>query len=79
MLALERSFEVIGEAARQVSEVTRSAHAGIPWKAIIGQRNIIAHEYGSIDHQRLIETAKRDVPNLIVALEKVLATDDPAG
>ncbi len=41
MLALERYFEVIGEAARRVSEVTRSAHAGIPWKAIIGQRNII--------------------------------------
>ena len=80
MLALERVLEIIGEAARRVSESYRDAHPTIPWRAIIGQRNIIAHEYGSIDHPRLIETVKRDLPALIATIEALLpASGERAG
>ena len=39
---------VIGEAAKRVSEKFKQSHSEILWKAIIGQRNILAHEYGEI-------------------------------
>ena len=48
--AVERHIEIIGEAARRVSEQTRLAHSEIPWRAIIGQRNVPAHEYDEVLH-----------------------------
>lgn len=71
-LALERSMEIIGEAARRVSEDRRRHHDDIPWQGIIGLRNIIAHEYGELDHQRLYAVVRKGVPELIKALERIL-------
>lgn len=48
--AIERALEIIGEAARRVSHETTAAHPEIPWKGIIGFRNVLAHEYGAIDY-----------------------------
>jgi len=69
MLALERSLELVGEAARRVSDALRQKHPGIPWKEMIGLRNILAHDYGRIDHDKLYATAVKDIPNLIKELE----------
>lgn len=71
MLALERSMELIGEAARRVSRKRRDASPQIPWKEIIGLRNILAHEYGRVDHGQLYRTAVKHVPALIAELEGV--------
>ena len=35
-LAIERRVEIIGEAARRVSEAFRAAHPEVPWRSIIG-------------------------------------------
>ena len=71
-LALERSMEIVGEAARRVSEKFRDEHREIPWQGIIGLRNVIAHEYGELDHNRLYTVARGGVPELIRALERIL-------
>ncbi|MDM7940169.1 MAG: DUF86 domain-containing protein, partial [Methanothrix sp.] len=47
-LAVERALEIIGEAARNVSLEFQREHPEIPWIGIIGQRNLLAHEYGAI-------------------------------
>ena len=71
-LALERALELAGEAARRVSEAFQSAHPQVDWRRIIGQRNVLAHEYGAIDQERLYRTGKESVPGLIKVLEKIL-------
>ncbi len=43
-LAVERAVETVGEAARLVSESFRARHPQIPWRLIIAQRNVLAHE-----------------------------------
>jgi uncharacterized protein with HEPN domain len=75
VLALERSMELIGEAARRVSDEFREKHPEIPWREMIGLRNILAHEYGRIDHARLYATAAKDLPGLIGTLEGLQPTD----
>lgn len=70
--ALERTLEVLGEAARQVSVEFQSAHPDIDWRGLIGQRNVLAHEYGRIDHRLLFEAAYRRLPALIRRLENLL-------
>jgi uncharacterized protein with HEPN domain len=71
-LALERALELAGEAARRVSEAFRSAHPQVGWRSLIGQRNVLALEYGVIDQERLYRTGKESVPGLIKVLEKIL-------
>lgn len=72
MAAFERKLEIIGEAARRVSEGFAKATPGIPWRGVIGLRNVLAHNYGEIDRERLYDTALRELPALISALESVL-------
>jgi uncharacterized protein with HEPN domain len=46
-LAVERAIEIIGEAARRVSDSVKSSHPEIPWQKLVAQRNVLAHEYGA--------------------------------
>lgn len=71
-LALERALELVGEAARRVSEERQRAIPEIPWRDMIGQRNVLAHMYGRIDHSQLYLTATRDLEGLVVAIDRVL-------
>lgn len=70
--ATERGMEIIGADARRVSTAYTAAHPEISWRNIIGQRNILAHEYGQIDHEQLYKTAVEDIPGLIGLLEELL-------
>ena len=70
--ALERMLELVGEAARRITLVGRAEHPEIQWRRVIGQRNILALEYGRIDHKLLFRTAREDMPSLIAALERIL-------
>ncbi len=70
--ATERCIEIIGEAARRVSDTLRQNQTNVPWSDIIGQRNILAHKYGQIDYELLHKTAMHDIPELIAALEELL-------
>lgn len=74
--AIERSLEIIGESARRVSSDGQTETPEIPWREIIGQRNILAHEYGRIDHELLYKTAVDDIPVLIRQLETILSSID---
>jgi uncharacterized protein with HEPN domain len=76
-LAVERRIEIIGEAARRVSEELKRAHPEIPWQRIVGQRNVLIHEYDEIDDERIWNLAIRDIPHLIAALEPLLPPPPP--
>ena len=68
-LAVERSLEIIGEAASRVSTSFRNAHPEIPWRQIIGQRNVLIHEYGEIKQERIWKTIRENIPQLIELLK----------
>ncbi|MCL4474217.1 MAG: DUF86 domain-containing protein [Actinobacteria bacterium] len=74
--ATERSIEIIGEAAARVSGPFKETHPQISWRQIIGQRNIIVHEYGQIDYEMLFQTAVKDIPEPITAIEPFLPPID---
>jgi len=74
MRATERSLEIMGEAARRLSPEFKEQHNQILWHLMIGQRNIIAHEYGQIDYEMLYKTVLEDVPAMITQLEHTYPT-----
>lgn len=75
--AVEREVEIIGAAARKLTEAFRSAYPDIPWRAIIAQRNILAHEYGDVDSERLWRQAVQEIPKLPTDLEAILVSGTP--
>jgi uncharacterized protein with HEPN domain len=70
--AAERQLLVIGEAANHVSPQFRNEHPEIPWAKFIKLRNVIAHEYGETLISRVWFDSTESVPELVVALEKLL-------
>jgi uncharacterized protein with HEPN domain len=71
-LATERRIEIIGEAARRISPQFITDHPEIPWRKIIAQRHILAHEYGEIDTELIWRVVTVHLPELVAQLEKLL-------
>jgi uncharacterized protein with HEPN domain len=72
--AVVRCVEVIGEAARLVSEDTRLLAPGIPWPLIVGMRHVLAHEYGVVNLEKVYDVATRHLQSLVVDLMPLIAS-----
>jgi uncharacterized protein with HEPN domain len=75
--AIERSVEIIGEAARRVSRPCQDRHPEVPWQKILPARHRLAHEYDRIDDAIVWSIATRHVPALIEVLERIVPPDPP--
>ena len=72
-MAVERALEIIGIAAKHVSENFQTNHPEIPWKKMIAQRNVLAHEYGEIRQERIWTAVSTNIPELIKQIEPFFA------
>jgi uncharacterized protein with HEPN domain len=62
--AVYRRLEVIGEAANRLPDEFRHQYPLIPWNKIVGMRNVLIHEYDSIDLDRVWRTIQKDITKL---------------
>lgn len=58
----------IGETAWRLSPEARERYPAVPWRAIRGMRNLVAHDDGRIDHMILWNTLRDDFPRLAAEL-----------
>ena len=68
-LAFEKLFINLGEAANRIDPSQHSSLPGVPWRQIIGLRNILAHGYEQIEHESLYRTARHDLHAVAAALQ----------
>jgi len=71
-LSIVRLLEIIGEAAKNVSEDLRRASPQIPWKQIAGTRDRLAHGYFDVDLDIVWAIVSSDLPVLIAAIEEII-------
>lgn len=69
--AVVRRRAIIGEADRRISDETRSAYPHIPWFEMVGLRNVVIHEYDTVDMTVVWDTVKKDLPPLISAIASI--------
>ncbi|PKL38303.1 MAG: hypothetical protein CVV44_10455 [Spirochaetae bacterium HGW-Spirochaetae-1] len=71
--AVERQFEIIGEALNRIKQIDETILAGISnWRQIIGFRNVIAHGYDVIEDKVVWDAVINDIPVLTGQLQGIL-------
>jgi uncharacterized protein with HEPN domain len=75
--AVERQLFIIGEAAAHLPDEWTSRRPEVPWRRIVGLRNILAHAYWRIDEDELWEIATNKVRPLAEAVAALLAETAP--
>ncbi len=77
--AVERQFEIVGEALNRLRKVDPSAAENVPdLPRIIAFRNVLIHGYASIDTKIVWEAATMHVSDLIDAFDQLLRDADDA-
>ncbi|MGH9897879.1 MAG: HepT-like ribonuclease domain-containing protein [Pyrinomonadaceae bacterium] len=67
-----RQLEIIGEAAKRLSNELRSIQSHILWQDIAGMRDKLIHDYFGVDIGKVWLTAKDDLPILKLAVIELL-------
>jgi len=70
--AVIRQIEIIGEAAKQVSNLIKKKYSYIPWKDIAGMSDKLIHGYFGVDIDAVWDTIQQDIPKLKKDIEKIL-------
>ena len=74
--AVIRNLEVIGEASRRVGAEYQAAHPEIPWREMAGLRNLLIHDYESVNLEKIWQVVEKELPSVKGALEKILPPFD---
>lgn len=74
--AVEKLFINLGEAAVRLG-ADNAHYPEIPWRRIIGLRNIIAHGYEQVAHEILYQTIVQELPNVSASLHHALQSRLP--
>nr|VFK63511.1 MAG: Uncharacterized conserved protein, contains HEPN domain [Candidatus Kentron sp. UNK]VFK70848.1 MAG: Uncharacterized conserved protein, contains HEPN domain [Candidatus Kentron sp. UNK] len=71
--AVEREFEIIGEALNRVSKIdSRKLEPITDWQQIIQFRNVIAHGYDIVEDRLVLESIREDLPTLLSELRTLI-------
>lgn len=75
--AVNRKFEIIGEAARHLSPEMRGCFPDIPWALVTAMRNILIHDYDDVNLDVVWNTTQDDLPPLIAKIDAYLTNHPP--
>jgi uncharacterized protein with HEPN domain len=74
--AVTRSIEIIGEAAKRLSDEFRDLHPEIPWKLIISMRNVLIHQYDDVKLDVVWDVLHNEIPTLITQIAPFISDDN---
>ncbi len=69
--AVIRNLEIIGEAAKRIPAEIRRKYPDVEWKKIAGLRDILIHEYSSINLKIVWDVVANKLPALKTSVEKI--------
>jgi uncharacterized protein with HEPN domain len=70
--AIVRNLEIIGEAAKSISDRLRAEHPAIPWRNMAGLRDRLIHDYFGVSFDVVWEIVTNDLPKVVDPLKKLL-------
>ena len=76
--ALIRWMEVIGEAARRIPQEFRARYPHVPWQDTTDLRNVLFHDYDTVDLDELWLVIQVHLPPLVDQLQAIIDENIPA-
>jgi uncharacterized protein with HEPN domain len=71
--AVIRKLEIIGEAAKHLSDAVKQLAPSTPWRKIAGMRDRLTHEYFGVDLALVWTVADRELPLLRSTVDQLAA------
>lgn len=71
-----KNIEIIGEAARMLTEDFKATHPAVDWRSISGMRNFLVHEYFQVDSDTVFSVIHNEIPDLKTLVDRYLAETD---
>ncbi len=70
--AVIRNIEILGEAAKKISDEFKRKYPHVEWKEIAKTRDKLIHKYFGVDVEIIWTISKKDIPQLKEKLESIL-------
>ncbi len=70
--AVERNFEIIGEAVKHLPEDFRAKYPEVPFRQVAGMRDKLIHDYFGIDYEIVWKTIVDKLPSFSANIDKIL-------
>ena len=71
-----KNIEIIGEAARMITDDFKTKYPDVEWRNISGMRNFLVHEYFSVDEEIVFEVLHSEMPELKEQIDYLLTNTD---
>ncbi len=71
--AVIRNFEIMGEAAKKVSENIKQSYTEIPWKRVCGFRDVLIHDYLGVDITQVWNIVQNHLPSFKSSIKQILS------
>lgn len=69
--AVIRNLEIIGEAAGKLSDATKERVSDVPWRGVVGLRNVLVHGYRDVDIETVWRVIAEDLQPLLDGVRRV--------
>ncbi len=73
ILAVVKLLEIVGEAVKKIPNEQRVHYPEIPWKSVAGMKDILVHEYWTIDPVVVWATVQESLPPVKMAIVQMLS------
>lgn len=71
-MALQRAFEIIGEAIKQLDSSLRERYPDVPWDDMAGMRDVLIHQYFAVELEVVWDTIHNRFPSIESHLRRIL-------
>jgi uncharacterized protein with HEPN domain len=76
--AVTHALEIVGEAAKRISETVRGRYPTVPWRLMAGMRDRLIHGYNTVDLDVLWKTVTEDLPTTRPLVAEALRQEQAA-